>query len=102
MDEILKQIVNQPLILAPLQKIVVDLIRKQLKGLDSVHFDANMDKYTHIALLVLSTLTTFLKMFIDHQTSQFDPTALVQYAFTLYASTLAVHEASSTILPKKK
>lgn len=85
-----------------MQKLVVDIIKKQLKGLDSAHFDANMDKYLHIALLVLSTLTTFLKMVIDHNAGNFDPSALVQYAFTLYAGTLAVHQMANVVVPKKK
>lgn len=101
MDEILKQILNQPMVLGPIQKFLVDFLKSQFKNLDAKVLDDHTDKVIHVAIMVLSTITTMLKMFVDHQLGQFDPTAIVQYAVSLYAATVLSHEIVQTVKPKK-
>ena len=100
MDELLKGMLNSPLAMAAVQKVLVDFIKKYLKGLDSQHFSDNIDKYAHLAIVVLSGLSAFLKLVVDHQASTFDPTPLVQYALTLYTATVSAHEVSKLVVKK--
>lgn len=100
--DLAKELMNSPVAVGILQKFIISFVTTKLKDLDHVVLNENMDKVAHGAALILSSLSGFMMLFLDHKASNFDPTPLIQYVLTVYSANVAAHEVGKLVKPKAK
>lgn len=91
LQALLHSVLVNPISMGLVQKFVVDFIKSQLKSVDASGVVTKYKGAVQPIVFVLTALTTALDQALNGAASGFDPTALVSYFMTLYATSIAAH-----------
>lgn len=92
LSPIVNSILSNPVSLGVITKLVGDVLKTQLKNLDSSGALVKNKAVVQPVVFVLSALVAVLSAGIEGNAQSFDPSSLVSTIVTVYLSAVATHE----------